>query len=411
MNVDEVRLGRLHWGLILTVLAIAALGVWNLGSASRAESVDLWRAQLRALFLGTAIVSGFMLVDYRMLRNLAWPAYGATLIMLVLVPIKGRVIMGAQRWLELGPLHLQPSEFAKFAVILMLARHFGDNPAEPRTVRGGGIVSSLRGWVQQRWAELIAKWRRQLAAPPRKMSTSGSKRVVGYRLIDLVVPFAYLFLPVILVVKQPDLGTGLVTTAIGGSLILFAGLTRGTLAVLFASGIGGSVLAWFVALKPYQKDRLTTFLHPSGDAQGKGYHAIQSLIAVGSGQMWGKGWGAGTQNQLAFLPEQHTDFAFPVWAEEHGFAGAIVLLVLYLALVLISMDIAGTARDRFGAFLAFGAGALFFWHAVINIGMVTGMLPVVGVPLLLMSYGGSSAVLTLLAIGVLLNVAMRRTSF
>ena len=411
MNVDESKLGRLHWGLILCALAIAALGVWNLASASRAESVDLWRAQMRALFVGTAIVAGFLLVDYRVLRQLAWPAYFVTLVLLILVPIKGRVIMGAQRWLDIGPLHLQPSEFAKFAVILMLARHFGDNPAEPRTVQKGAWFASIRGWFQQQRAGIMARWRRQLAAPPRKMSGTVSVRVVGYRLFDLVLPFAYLFIPVILVVKQPDLGTGLVTTAIGGSIILFAGLTRPTLMTLFVSGAGASVLAWFVALKPYQKDRLTTFLHPSGDAQGKGYHAIQSLIAVGSGQMWGKGWGNGTQNQLAFLPEQHTDFAFPVWAEEHGFVGSLIVVVLYMILVLLALDVASTARDRFGAFLAFGAAALFFWHAVINIGMVTGLLPVVGVPLLLMSYGGSSAVLTLMAIGVLLNVRLRRTSF
>jgi rod shape determining protein RodA len=411
MNVDEIKLGRLHWGLVLCVVAIAALGVWNLGSASRTESVDLWRAQLRALFLGVMIVSGFLLVDYRVLRQLAWPAYLVTLVMLVLVPLKGRVIMGAQRWLEIGPFNLQPSEFAKFAVILMLARHFGDHPAEPRTVKKGVWIAAAKGWFQHKWAEAVARWRRQLPPAPRKASQGTPVRIVGYRLPDLIVPFAYLFVPVILVIKQPDLGTGLVTTAIGGSIILFAGLTRPTLVTLFTSGAGLSVLAWFVALKPYQKDRLTTFLHPSGDAQGKGYHAIQSLIAVGSGQMWGKGWGNGTQNQLAFLPEQHTDFAFPVWAEEHGFAGSLVVVGLYMVLVLIALDIAASARDRFGAFLSFGAAGLFFWHAVINIGMVTGLLPVVGVPLLLMSYGGSSAVLTLMAIGVLLNVRLRRTSF
>lgn len=411
LYVEDAKIGRLHWPLILCVVTLAVLGVWNLASASRAEAVDLWAAQLKALALGTVIVGGSLLVDYRVLRQLAWPAYLVTLGMLILVPIKGRVIMGAQRWLEVGPFHLQPSEFAKFAVILMLARHFGDNPSEDRTVPKAGLAANLIGWWGQQWGAVVASWKRQLSAPPRKMTARGTRRVSGYRLFDLLVPFVYLFVPVVLVIKQPDLGTGLVTTAIGGSIILFAGLTPTTLATLVTASLGGSVLAWFVALKPYQKARVTTFLDPAGDAQGKGYHAIQSLIAVGSGQTWGKGWGNGTQNQLAFLPEQHTDFAFPVWAEEHGFVGACIVVVLYLFLVLCALDIAANARDRFGAFLAFGAGALFFWHAFINIGMVTGVLPVVGVPLLLMSYGGSSAVLTLVSIGVLLNVTLRRTAF
>ncbi len=411
MQVSEARLGKVHWGLIAVVVAIIGLGIWNLASASRAESTDLWVRQLRALAVGTIVVVGFMLVDYRVLRQVAWPMYLLTLGMLILVPLHGKVKMGAQRWLDFGPLTIQPSEFAKFSVMLMLARHFDDKPAEARIVPQAGLIANLMATLQQRWGAVMAWWRGRLAPPPRKMTTTATKRVTGYRLVDLIVPFLYLFIPVILVIKQPDLGTGLVTVAIGGSMILFAGLTGGAMASLTVSGVAISIAAWMFALKPYQKARVTTFLSPEADAQGKGYHAMQSLIAVGSGQMWGKGWGNGTQNQLAFLPEQHTDFAFPVWAEEHGFIGAMVVVALYLMLVLIALDIASTARDRFGAFLAFGAAALFFWHAFINIGMVTGVLPVVGVPLLLMSYGGSSAVLTLLAIGVLLNVRQRRTSF
>jgi rod shape determining protein RodA len=411
LYVEEARIGRLHWPLILCVLVIAGLGVWNLGSASRAESIDLWTAQLKALALGTALVGGFMFVDYRVLRSLAWPVYLVTLGMLILVPIKGRVIMGAQRWLEFGPLHIQPSEFAKFAVILMLARYFDDKPTETRTVRKWGLLRTFFDAFQRLWDTGLARYRRALALPPKRMTAGQTTRESGYRILELWAAFVILFVPVVLVIKQPDLGTGLVTTAIGGTMILFAGLTTSTLVSLSTLGGAGAVAAWFFALKPYQKARLTTFLDPMGDAQGKGYHAIQSLIAVGSGPLWGKGWGNGTQNQLAFLPEQHTDFAFPVWAEEHGFVGASIVVVLYLFLVLCALDIAANARDRFGAFLAFGAGALFFWHAFINIGMVTGVLPVVGVPLLLMSYGGSSAVLTLIAIGVLLNVTLRRTSF
>ncbi len=446
LYVEDKKINRLHWPLILSVAAVAGLGVWNLASAGRGEPGALWLAQLKALLLGATLAAGSLFIDYRLFRKAAWPLYLGALLMLVLVHFHGESSHGAQRWLALGPIHLQPSEFAKLAVILLLARHFADNPPQERTVRKGGVFASVSGSLERRWAAFVAKRRKRLAAAPRKMTAGRTRRQKGYRLPDLVVPLVYLLVPVVLVVKQPDLGTGLVTVAIGGSLVLFAGLTSGTLATLLTGGAGATLAVWRMArivlktpaaaaassfsralanakaaprltpgqklafrlIKPYQAQRVVSFLHPQRYAQGAAYHVTQSLIAVGSGGLWGKGWGNGTQVQLSFLPEQVTDFAFPVWAEEHGFVGAAIVVVLYLVLVLIALDIASQARDRFGAFLAFGAAALFFWHAFINIAMVTGVLPVVGVPLLLMSYGGSSAVLTLLAIGALLNVSLRR---
>lgn len=405
---EERTLGQLHWPLILCVVAIASLGAWNLGSAGGDE---YWFKQLVWLTGGSIVVLGTLLVDYRVLRSFAWPVFLATLVLLVLVPLVGTEVKGARRWLRLGPATVQPSEFAKIAVILMLAKYFGDNPAMPRQVRRVGPLRALWLWLEHFRDRIVAYRRHALAAPPRRMAVAGTARETGYRLLDLVPPFLGIFVPAVIVIKQPDLGTGLCIVAIGGSMVLFSGLTRGTLLMLSTSALGATVLAWIFALKPYQKARVFTFLDPMADPQGKAYHAIQSFIAVGSGRVWGKGWGAGTQNQLQFLPEQHTDFAFPVWAEEHGFVGSMVALVLYLFLVFCALDIASNARDRFGAFLAFGAGALFFWHAFINIGMVIGVLPVVGVPLLLFSYGGSSALLSLMAIGVLLNVSLRRTQF
>lgn len=410
-QLEETRLGRLHWPLILCVVAIAALGVYNLASAGRAESVEIWKAQLRNLAFGIILVSVTLFVDYRVLRSLAWPLYIGALAMLLLVRFHGRTVMGAQRWLSFGPINLQPSEFAKIAVILILARHFADYPSEDRVVRKAPPIQALLWWWRTQVASLAARWRGALVAPMAPPRPERPVRIIGYTLVELIIPFVLLFVPVVLVVKQPDLGTGLVTTAIGGSIILFAGLTGNSLLTLTTAGLGGSWVAWTFLLKRYQRDRIYTFLDPAGDALGKGYHAIQSLIAVGSGQMWGKGWGNGTQNQLQFLPEQHTDFAFPVWAEEHGFVGSAIMVFLFLFLVLCALDIASNARDRFGAYLAFGSAALFFWHAFINIGMVIGVLPVVGVPLLLVSYGGSSAVLTMLTIGVLLNVSLRKTQF
>lgn len=410
LYVEERKIGRLHWPTIIATMAIAGLGVWNLASASQSESSPLWIAQLTWLGLGSLVVAASLFVDYKVLRDFAWPVYLSTVVMLVLVAVKGRVIMGAQRWLEIGPVRLQPSEFAKLSVILMLARYFGESPAEDRVLRGPTLVERLFGPLLRTWSSFRARRRGSFAPPPR-MHKPRARRVTGYTMGELWWPFLLAGIPIIIVVKQPDLGTGLVTAAVAGSIVLFAGLRARTLVFLGVTGVTGAILAWFFALKQYQKDRVMTFLDPAGDAQGKGYHALQSIIAVGSGRSWGKGWGNGTQNQLAFLPEQHTDFAFPVWAEEHGFAGAIIAVVLYLFLVFCALDVVSNARDRFGAFLAFGVGALFFWHAFINIGMVIGVLPVVGVPLLLFSYGGSSAVLTLLGIGVLLNVSLRRTQF
>jgi len=180
-----------------------------------------------------------------------------------------------------------------------------------------------------------------------------------------------------------------------------------TLAVIAGVGVGVALMAW-PHLKPYQRKRVESFLNPEGDVLGAGYHATQSMIAVGSGQGFGKGWGQGTQTLLSFLPEQHTDFIFSVWAEEHGFVGCLLLLALYFALVASALGIAGDARDRFGQFLAVGVTAMLFWHAFINMGMVIGLLPVVGVTLPLMSYGGSSVISVALAVALLANVGMRR---
>jgi rod shape determining protein RodA len=211
----------------------------------------------------------------------------------------------------------------------------------------------------------------------------------------------------VLILKQPDLGTALVVLAVGFTQILFAKVRWKTLALLVGVGAVGMVLV-YPHLKPYQKRRVETFLDPQADALGAGYHARQSMIAVGSGQGLGKGWGQGTQTFLSFLPEQHTDFIFSVWAEEHGFVGCLLLLALYFALMTSAIDVAGNARDRFGHFVAVGIAGMLFWQVAINIGMVTGILPVVGVTLPLMSYGGSSVISILAGIGLLANIGMRR---
>ncbi len=350
------------WHVAFVVLGICAIGIWNLASASRSAHAPVWISQMWWMGAGFLVALAIALVDHRNFERLAWVFYGAVILLLLAVMVKGRYVMGARRWLSVGPVSFQPSELAKIAVTLALAR-----------------------WFQ---GDL-------------------DKRRDGYGLFGLAVPLGITVLPAALILKQPDLGTALIVIAIGVTMILFAKVRWKTLALLAGVGIGGAVLV-YPHLKPYQKKRVETFINPEADALGAGYHATQSMIAVGSGQGLGKGWGQGTQTYLSFLPEQHTDFIFSVWAEEHGFVGCLLLLALYFGLVTAAVEIAGNARDRFGHFLAIGVTGMLFWHVFVNIGMVIGMLPVVGVTLPLMSYGGSSVMAILAAIGMLANVGMRR---
>jgi rod shape determining protein RodA len=360
----ERSFARFPWHLPFLVLSICAIGIWNLASASRSSHVDIWITQATWMGVGAGLALFVVLLDYKLFRRGAWVFYAVVLLLLVAVLLKGRVVMGARRWLTFGPVNFQPSELAKIAVILVLARWFSsDAQSDPR--RGA----------------------RGLAA--------------------IAIPALLVIAPAVLVQRQPDLGTALIVLAVGATMILFAGVRWKTLVVLGAVLTVGAVAAW-PHLKPYQRKRVETFLNPEGDVLGAGYHATQSMIAVGSGQGFGKGWGQGTQTLLSFLPEQHTDFIFSVWAEEHGFAGTLVLLALYFALVGSGITIALRAPDRFGQFVAVGATALVFWHAFINMGMVTGVLPVVGVTLPLMSYGGTSVLVVFVALAMLASVGTRR---
>jgi len=350
------------WHLWFVALAISALGIWNLASASQSERVQVWVPQATWMAIGIVLIFAITLVDTRQFHRLAWVFYLGVLVLLVLVHTHGRYVMGARRWLTIGPVNFQPSELAKIAVALALARWFHGNAERHRD---------------------------------------------GYGLVGLFVPIVVTLVPAVLVLKQPDLGTALVILAVGATQILFAKVRWKTVALLGGVAIAGAVLV-YPHLKPYQKKRVETFLDPQADVLGAGYHATQSMIAVGSGQGLGKGWGQGTQTYLSFLPEQHTDFIFSVWAEEHGFVGCLLLLALYFVLIASAIDVAGNARDRFGHFVAVGILGMLFWHVAINIGMVIGLLPVVGVTLPLMSYGGSSVVAIMVGIGLLANVGMRR---
>jgi len=362
---DRRLVTNFDWVLLLTVGLLTTIGIFNLYSATSSleMATPVYLKQIYWFGLGLSLALAVCLFDYRHLEHLAPVLYGLAILLLVFVLLFGKTTMGATRWIDLGIFNLQPSEVMKIVLIIFMARYFSEH-----------------GHLQ------------------------------GHTLGDLLVPFAIIGLPVGLVVVEPDLGTSMMLIFIAGTMILFAGLKRSTLTALSVFGVAGASAGWFF-LHDYQKERIRTFLDPERDPLGSGYHIIQSKIAVGSGGFFGQGFMKGTQSQLSFLPERHTDFAFSVFAEEWGFTGCLVLLLLYLFLMIWGIYIARRSSDRFGTYLSVGVVAMLFWHIVVNLGMVIGLMPVVGVPLPLFSYGGTSMVTTMLGVGLLLNVSMRRFMF
>jgi rod shape determining protein RodA len=364
---DRRLVQNFDWLFLAFVLIIAAMGIVNLYSAgfnrTPLGATPIYLKQIYWLGVGLILMGVTVLYDYRHLQKLAYPLYIVTIILLLAVMFGGKMVSGSRRWLPLGPFAFQPAELAKIAIVLALATYFSRRP-----------------------------------------------RPESLRLKDLIAPLVLVLAPVALIVKQPDLGSGILAALVAGTMILFVGVNWRTLAGGFLALGLSSPLIWGF-LKDYQRQRVLTFLNPEKDPLGAGYHILQSMIAVGSGQFWGKGFLQGTQSQLYFLPEQHTDFVFSVFAEEWGFAGSVVLLLLFTGLALWGLQVARECKERFGHLLALGVTALIFWQIFINLCMVTGFLPVVGIPLPLFSYGGSSLITTLLGIGFLLNIRMRRYLF
>jgi rod shape determining protein RodA len=299
-------------------------------------------------------------IDYRTLADKSHFIYGGIILLLVYVLFLGVVRGGSRRWIDFGPLNLQPSEFAKATLALVLAKFFAEG-------RRGGVS---RG--------------------------------------DLLIAGAITVVPLVLIARQPDLGTAvtLVPVLIAGAFV--AGMPVRIFGILALVGVLIAPVAWRFALQDYQKERISTFLDPSQDAKGAGYQQIQARITVGSGGVWGKGFQKGTQGQLRFLPVAHNDFIFSVLAEEHGFAGVLAALGLYLFVILRALEAAALAKDRLGSFLVLGVLASFTFQVVYNITMSAGLAPVKGLTLPLMSYGGSSMIATLAGFGLILNVRMRR---
>lgn len=366
MQIDRRLIAHFDWSLFGLTVALAFLGILTVYSATYSlfgEQANLATKQFSWFLIGLVAMVGAMAVDYHSIERLAYPFYALTLGLLVLVLFIGTFGGGSQRWINLGVFALQPSELAKVAIVLVLAKHLQyDEPAR------------------------------------------------GFRLRELWWPALFVAPLMVLTLIQPDLGTAIILFLVFMSVVMMGGLRLRSFLYLVAAGLTLLPIAWHF-LKPYQQGRILTFLNPDLDPLGAGYHVIQSKIAIGSGRLLGKGYLKGTQNQLEFLPAQHTDFVFSVFAEEWGFIGCVILLALYFLLVTLALKVVARAKERFGALLVCGALSIFFWQVAINVAMVAGLLPVVGVPLPLFSYGGSSLVSMMAAMGIILNVSMRRFTF
>lgn len=353
------------WALFLVSALLAVVGVINLYSATsvaRGALQEIYIQQVYWLVVGGILATFAASVDYRHFERLGYALYGFGIVLLVLVFILGRDIRGSSRWIYIGTFSLQPSEFSKLFLIIALAKYLHDDAA----------------------------------------------RTEGRTLKDLVVPALITGLPTALILRQPDLGTALIHLFIFGSVCALMRIRWKSLLTLAVVGAVLVPVTWTYVLKDYQRQRVTSFLNPETNILGANWHAHHARIAIGSGGWTGQGFMRGTQNQFLFLPDQYSDFPFAVFAEDWGFLGCIFLIGLYGFLVLWAIRVASSARDRFGAALAVGVGALVFWHAFFNLGMVTGLLPVVGITLPLFSYGGSSVLTVLVGIGLLMNVSMRR---
>jgi len=364
IRFDRRLLSHFDWALLIMLLLVCTMALFNLYSASyppQPWGTPPYLKQAYFFLMGFAAILVILGFDYQELHFWNYVFYAIVVILLVVILFVGRSAGGAQRWISLGFFNLQPSELAKLMLVISLASYYS---------------------------------RREITD--------------GYTIRQLIVPILLTAVPFLLIMLQPDLGTALMLGFIFMSMTIFVKLRLSVYVILGSSGLGAVFFAWQHLLRPYQKQRIRTFLDPEADPMGHGYQIMQSKIAVGSGGQFGKGYLEGTQGHLHFLPERHTDFAFAVWSEEWGFFGSMFFLGIYFLMLIWGLYSAMFARDRFGVLLSFGIVMLIFWQAVINLLMILGLLPVVGIPLPLVSYGGSSLLTTMLGLGILFNVRMRR---
>ena len=367
-QADGGLLGRsrehFDWALFISVAALAVIGIVNLYSATsvvRGSHAEDHVQQIYWLVVGGILATVVTAIDYRHYERLGYALYGVGVVLLLLVFILGREIRGSSRWIYIGSYSFQPSEFMKLFLVIALAKYLHDDPKSE-----------------------------------------------GRMLKDLLAPTAIAAVPTALVLLQPDLGTALILMLVFVSIVSLTRIQRRTIVGLAVTAAVLAPVFWSYGMRGYQNERIQAWLNPNENILGYNWDPHEARIAIGNGGWFGQGFMKGSQNQFLFLHEQHSDFPFPVFAEEWGLAGSLALILLYAFLVLWCIRVAAAAKDRFGSVLAVGAGSIVFWHAVFNLGMVTGLLPVVGVTLPLFSYGGSSVMTVLLGVGLVMNVSMRR---
>lgn len=354
----------------LSLLGIAALiflvGVISLYSSSYSNNPAILARQLVWMIVGVITLFLIVHIDLNKIIGFIYLLYGLTILSLIMVLVSGEVRFGAQRWLSLGFFSFQPSEFAKIVIVLTLARYLGEDTYYFRTA--------------------LQEWRM------------------------IVISILLVSIPLLLILKEPDLGTAITFLPILFVMLYIAGINVKRLLLTLGAGMASLPLFWHF-LKDYQKDRLLVFINPNIDPLGAGYTMIQSKIAIGSGRLLGKGWLSGTQNQLNFLPERHTDFIFSVVGEEWGFLGSLIVIFLFFLLVKRCIIIASQMEDLFSRLICCGIVTMFSFHIFVNIAMTIGFMPVVGLPLLLVSYGGSSLVATLASLGILISLRTHKSHF
>ncbi len=354
------KLKQVNFGLIVLIAIVSSIGFATLYSAA-SGSWDPWASRQMARFaVGIVLMLAVAVIDQRFWFRAAYPLYCGAFVLLVVVDVAGAIGMGAQRWLDVGIIQIQPSELMKIALILTLARYFHALTLE------------------------------EIGNP-----------------LYLIWPTVLVIVPAALVAKQPDLGSAILLLLMAATVFFLAGV-RVWKFLLIGGGAAAVVPVAWRFLRDYQKQRILTFLDPESDPLGAGYHIIQSKIALGSGGVWGKGFLQGTQSHLQFLPERQTDFIFTMLSEEWGFVGGLVLIGLYTIILLYGVSIALRCRSQFGRLTAMGVIGTFYIYAIINMAMVMGLLPVVGEPLPLVSYGGTSMMSLLMAFGLLMNSYVHR---
>lgn len=426
---------RCPWAVVVLPCLISLIGILNLSSAAQATRPDLYLSQLSKLMFAVVLMATISVIHTRVIRRATVPIYGGAIFLLMLVLAIGTIAKGGQRWLVFGGLRIQPSDPAKFALILALAHYC----ATYWPSKGYNLITLLKplnlsrplGYLFLVVALLVFSQHSENFFFNKYLLSSYAPAIMGVLLVigllwlflavlnlrkegfsvaTIIAPIDIPVLPFLLIYLEPDLATGLTLMFIAGIMFLFIGINRSSIVIGGLCAVVLGIAGYYTVLQDYQKQRLVSFFNQEMDLQGQGYQAMQSIIAIGSGRVLGKGYSGGTQTQLSFLPENSTDFVFSVWAEEWGFIASIFLLLLYFVLIMAIFRQAQRMEDRFSQLLCVGVGAHIFVHVIINVSMVTGLMPVAGIPLPLMSYGGSSMAVTMIGIGLVVNASLWRGS-